>query len=146
MANIVYDSFFTNLMEGDIDLDTDNIYCAIIKDTYTPSAAHTAWSDVSGNEAATTPVALEGYIVGGGALTKSVSTNKFDATDITFTITATNTLAGAYAVIYKNAAGAAPVAGDLLICCLDLGGTKTVVAGDFTVQFHSNGILTFAQA
>ena len=37
MANVIYNSFKSKIMDGSIDLDTDTIKVALVTSSYTPS-------------------------------------------------------------------------------------------------------------
>ncbi len=142
MANIVYDSFFTHLMDGNIDLNTNTIKCILLQGSsglapYTPSLAHEFLSDIIANEIV---LPTTGYVTKGGTIAgATITSKKFDANDIAWTITGTMT--AAYAVLYKVGTTDAD---SPLICMLDLGGEQTTTDGVFTVQFHSEGIFSFS--
>jgi len=140
MANLVYDSFFEDLMDGALDLNTDTIKVALLQGAsggtpYTPNSAHAVFDDVDGSEISGT-----GYTAGGETLANPAITDaKFDADDVVWSGA---TFTTAYAVVYKDSGDPAT---SPLICLLDLGGEKSVTAGTFTLEFHSNGIMTFEQ-
>ena len=131
------------LLEGRIDLDTDNFSIFLATSGYTPSNnADDTYSDVSGSEVA----AGSGYTTGGNALvsptvTHSAGTVTFDAADPTW---ASATFTAKYAVIARRA-GVSLVAGDLLLCYSNLdtgGGSVTGGGGAFTIQLNASGIFT----
>ena len=93
MADIVYNAFKKNIMNGSIDLDTDTIKVALVTSTYAPDQdLHEDFADV------TNEVTCTGYTAHGQALafktTAQDNTNNrgvFDAAEITWptsTITA----------------------------------------------------------
>ena len=129
MANIVPDSFKTDLLKGIFDFKSaaqgggDTFNLAL----YTSSASFsTATSSYSvANEASGT-----GYAAGGQALTNngvSISSNiaYVDFADETWT---SATITARYGLIYKNTTNEA-------VLILDFGGDKTSTNGDFTVAF-----------
>lgn len=76
MANAVYPKALEGLLSGDIDLDANDIRCALVDTgTYTYSASHQFVSDVS-----------TGIVARSGALaSKTVTSGTFDAADLTIT-------------------------------------------------------------
>ena len=94
-----YDHLWKLLLTGGIDLDIDTLNVALVTSSYTPSAAHEEWADVSANEVATG----SGYTTGGVTLTGPVATNaNIDFNDPAWT-TLTKTFR--YAVCYKLGSG-----------------------------------------
>lgn len=140
MANVVYNSFKKDIMNGSIDLDTDTIKVALVTSTYTPDIdANTKFSDV------TNEVTGTGYTAGGATLasvtvTADTTNDKgvFDAADVTWT---TSTITARGAVIYKSTGTAST---SNLVGYVDFGADKTSSAGDFTISWNSGGILTLA--
>ena len=48
MADVIYNSFKANIMNGSIDLDTDTIKVALVTSSYTPDQdAHEDFADVT---------------------------------------------------------------------------------------------------
>jgi hypothetical protein len=138
MADVIYNSFKRDIMNGSIDLDTDTINVMLVTATYTPDQdAHTKRSDI------TNEVVGTGYVAGGSALAgKVVSVDNtdnegvFDANDLSWT-TATITARGA--VLYKARGGASSA--DELICYVDFGSNITSTAGTFLITWNAEGIL-----
>ena len=63
MADVIYNAFKKNIMNGGIDLDTDTIKVALVTATYTPDQdLHEDFADL------TNEVVGTGYTAGGGAL------------------------------------------------------------------------------
>lgn len=63
MADVIYNSFKRDVMNGSIDLDTDTIKVKLVTSAYTPNQdTHTKVSDV------TSEVTGSGYTSGGKAL------------------------------------------------------------------------------
>jgi len=141
MASVLYNSFKKDIMNGNIDLDTDSIYVLLVTSSYTPDIdAHTKRSDIS-NEVTGT-----GYTAAGAAITTPTVTQDntndkgvFDGDDVTWS-TATITARGA--VIYKHRGGASSA--DNLIAYIDFGGDKVSSAGNFTIQWNASGIIALA--
>lgn len=94
-----YDHLWKLLLTGAVDLDTDTLKLALVTSSYTPSAAHVEWADVSANEVATG----SGYTTGGETLASPAATNStVDYADVTWT-SLTKTFR--YAVCYKSGSG-----------------------------------------
>ena len=139
MANQIYNSFKRDIMNGSIDLDTDEINVMLVTSAYTPDVdVHDKRDDVT-NEVANG----NGYATGGAALAgKAVTADNtddegmFDANDLTW---AASTITARGAVLYKARGGAASA--DELIAYIDFGSDKISSAGNFTIQWASEGIL-----
>lgn len=135
MANIVYNNFKEEVMEGTFDLVNDTVKIALLDNTHTPDAdTHTAWADVSGDEVSGT-----GYDAGGETLANKAVTQDdtddegvFDADDVTWS---SSSITARYAVVYDTTAA------NKLICLIDFGSDQTSSSGDFTVSFDSEGIV-----
>ena len=138
MADVIFNSFKRDIMNGSLDLDTDTIKVMLVTSAYTPDQdAHTKRSDVT-NEASGA-----GYSSGGAALAnKAVSADNtdnegvFDADDVTW---GSSTITARGAVLYKSRGGASSA--DELICYIDFGADKASSAGNFTVTWNAEGIL-----
>ena len=139
MANLIYNSFKRDQMNGSIDLDTDTIKMMLVTSTYTPNQdTHTKRSDV------TNEVVGTGYTAGGVTLANKTvtvdntgNTGVFDADNITI---ATATITARGAVLYKSRGGASTA--DELIGYLDFGSDISSTAGNFVITFSASGILT----
>lgn len=139
MANLIYNSFKRDQMNGSIDLDTDTIKMILVTSTYTPNQdTHTKRSDV------TNEVVGAGYTAGGVTLANKTvvvdntgNTGVFDADDVTI---ATATITARGAVLYKSRGGASTA--DELIAYLDFGSDIASTSGTFLVTFNTSGILT----
>lgn len=140
MADVIYNSFKKNIMNGSIDLDTDTIKVALVTSSYTPNQdTHEDFADV------TNEVSGTGYTAGGASLAnKAVTADNtdnegvFDADDVTWS---TSTITARGAVIYKDTGTPST---SLLICYLDFGSDKTSTAGNFTIAWNAEGILNLA--
>jgi len=139
MADVIYNSFKRDIMNGSVDLDTDTIKVALVTSAYVPDQdAHTKKSNI------TNEITGTGYTSGGQALSgKTVAVDNtdnegvFDALDTTWT-SASFTAKGA--VLYKSRGGAASA--DELIAYIDFGSNKTSTSpGSFVITWNSEGIL-----
>lgn len=149
MANLVYNRFKEGLMNADEDLEGGTFKVLLLTDGYTPDADDTnvaaltlASYEASGtgydafNYASTTPKELTG-------LTTTTDTGNdlayWDANDVTWS---SSTVTARYAVIYRHVDGVQ--ANDLLCVLIDFGSNKSSSAGDFTIQWNSDGIISLA--
>jgi hypothetical protein len=129
MANVVPDSFKTDLLKGEFDFDSSGgstFKLALYTDISGLTTATTAFT-------ATNEVSTSGtnYTSGGNTLTNNgvaIASNVgyVDFADLTFSSV---TLSAVGALIYKSG-GTNPA-----VLVLDFGGTKTATNGDFVVQF-----------
>jgi len=122
-----------------IDLNnTGKVMLALVTSSYTFSAAHTVWGDVSANEVATG----DGYTTGGVALASlSVNSTRFDSADPSWTGL---TKVFRYGVLYINETVNGIV--KPLIGCILFDTTPaniTMTGGTFTCQVDSDGWITF---
>lgn len=137
MANVIYNAFKKNIMNGGIDLDTDTIKVALVTSTYTPNAdTHEDFADI------TNEVSGTGYTAGGATLASAAVTadttddeGVFDAADVTWS---TSTITARGAIIYKDTGTAST---SLLIAYIDFGSDQISSAGNFIIQWASEGIL-----
>lgn len=138
MADLVYNSFKSDLYKGDIDLENGSIKCLLVTSGYVPDRAlHTRRSDI------TNEVVGAGYTAGGLELTNVVATQDnaddegvLDADDAIW-IPSTITASGA--VLYNSRGGAA--SNDELIGYIDFGGNIVSTAGEFRITWHVEGII-----
>ena len=142
MPNAVYNSFKRDIMNGSIDLDTDDIYVLLVTSAYTPDIdAHEKRSDIT-NEVANG----NGYTTGGQALTtKAVTENDTDDKgyfDADNSVWSSSTITARGAVLYKSRGGAATA--DELIGYVDFGQDYSSTSGDFTINWATAGILELA--
>lgn len=140
MANVVYNSAKTDFFKGTVDYQNDTIKVALVTSAYTPNAdTHADFADI------TNEVSGTGYTAGGKTLAnQSVAqdnTNdkaKYDADNVTW---ASSTITARGAVIYKSTGVAST---SPLICYVDFGTDKSSSAGDFIIQWNSEGILNLS--
>lgn len=138
----LYDSAKKDILDGTVDLDTDTIKAILVTSSYTPSAAHDTYSDVSATECADGDYTAQ--TLTGTAFTLSAGTVKYDAGDVTYGTAVSIT--AKYMILVKQAGGSL-VAGDKLVGYVDLdsgGGSVTSTSSDYIVRFNANGIFTMA--
>ena len=143
MANIVPDSFKTDLLGGVFDFDSSGgstFKLALYTDISGFSTSTTAYTTT--NEVSSSGT---NYTAGGGTLTNngvaiSSNTAYVDFADLTFSSV---TLTADSALIYKGTSNEA-------VLVLDFGGDKTATNGDFVIQFptadSSNAIIRLGDA
>lgn len=134
-----YTSYNQYVHDGTINLNsTGKIMLALVTSSYTFSAAHTVWADVSTYEVANG----DGYTTGGVALgSLSVNSTRFDSADASWAALTKTFRAG---VLYLNDTVNAIV--NPLIAYILFDSTPadiTMTGGTFTVQWSSSGIITF---
>lgn len=134
MASLIYDNAKELILNGGIDLVNDTIRVMLLGSGYTPSASHSAKSDVSSYE-----ISGSGYTAGGAALanktvSRSGATAKWDADDLTWTGLSPSFR---YAVIYDDTH-----ASDALIALIDPGALQEPAGANARIVFNANGILT----
>lgn len=137
MADIVFNNFKKNIMNGSIDLDTDTIKVALVTSTYTPDQdTHEFFSSVT-NEVSGTGYSAGGAALANKAVTEDTINNKgvFDADDTSW---ASSTITARAAVIYKDTGVAAT---SPLICYIDFGADKSTTAGTFLITWNAEGLL-----
>lgn len=135
MASGIYNRFKANLMNKEADLEADTIKVMLLNDSHAFTATHNQKSEIVANEISGT-----GYTAGGAALANKAvtqaATTKWDADDTAWTDAS---FTAYHAVIYDDT-----LTNDDLICSIDFGEAKTVSAGTFTIQWHTDGIITLA--
>ena len=137
MADVIFNSFKKNIMNGAIDLDTDDIYVMLTTSVFTPTADSMEFV----NEV-TSEVTGTGYTAAGMALATKVVTaddtddeGVFDADDATW---ASSTITARYAVLYKKVANTTE---SPLICAIDFAADKSSSNGDFTISWNAEGLI-----
>ena len=150
MANIVPNSFKSNLLKGVFNFDTsgnggNQFKCALYTAITGYSTSSTVYlSGTSNNEVSTSNTS---FSTGGLALTNlgvdgTSATSFVDFDDLTFPSV---TLTARGAAIYKSTGG-----GNELVLVLDFGSNKTATNGDFVIQFpagnSSNAIIRLGDA
>lgn len=133
---------YKHAFNGDIDFVNDTIKIALTTSSYTPNQdTHDYFDDV------TNEVSGTGYTAGGATLaTKAINldtannTIELDAADVTW---GTSTITARYAVVYKDTGTAST---SPLISYIDFGTDESSVAADFTITFHTDGIVQITAA
>jgi len=140
----VYNNFKEQVLLGTFNLGNggDTLKLFMWHTTAPDIDSHTAYSDYSANEVSDGSV---NYTAGGETLANQAvsqdNTNdlgKFDADNVTWSsllLTTPGTAIPGYCGIYDTSAS------NLMICYWELGTTVTN-GGDYTLQFHADGILT----
>jgi len=138
MADLVYNSFKRDIMDGTLDLSTQDIKVMLVTSGYTPNIDTDEFIDDVTNEVVGT-----GYTAGGQSLaSKTVvvdDTNDrgvFDSANPEWT-TATITARGAVLYYDTGTPATSP-----LIGYWDFGTDQTSTAGTFTININVVGILT----
>lgn len=136
MASGIYSCFKGDLMEKQVDIGNggDTIKVALLDDSHAFDAANAVWGDVSANEISGTGYVADGATLASQAVTEATTT-KWDAADVAWT---SSTWTAYHAVIYDATNT------NSLICSIDFGAAKTVSSGTFTIQWHTDGIITLA--
>lgn len=135
----LFNGFKGKIMDGSIDLDTDNINVSLHTNAFSANIdTMTFYSDVTSTEVAQ----ANGYTTKGKTLASPVvsidTTNDlayFDGADLTW---ATSTITARYALIWKNSGTntTSPLVG-----YVDFGADKTSDNGNFIITWSSAGIL-----
>lgn len=136
-----YDHLWKLLLTGAVDVDTDTLKLALVTSSYTPSAAHDEWADVSANEVSSG----SGYTTGGVSLASPAVTNStIDYADVTWTAL---TKTFRYAVCYKSGSGGGLTNPLLFYILLDSTPADIVSTGsNYTIQWHSTDKLFYRPA
>lgn len=137
MANEVYNSFKRALASGIVSMETGTFKLLLTTSSYTFSQSHTVLTDVS-NEISSTNYSAGGKKLENATVFTHTVENKvgLSGSSISWTqITATPY----YGILYLS--GSSPST-SLLVEKIDFNG-QAVVNADFTVNWNSEGILTF---
>jgi hypothetical protein len=137
MADLVFNSYKADLLNGAIAHASATIKCALVTSSYTPNRdTHDFFNDV------TNEVVGTGYTAGGAALANKTVTidntddeGVFDADDTSW---ATSTITARGAVIYKDTGTPST---SPLMCYFDFGADKSSSGGTFQITWHSEGII-----
>lgn len=134
----LYDHTWKLLLTGGVDLDTDTIKIALVTSSYTPSTAHTQWSDASSYEVSSG----SGYTTGGVTLASPVATNSnIDYADPTWTAL---TKTFRYGVCYKSGSGGGLTNPLLLYFLFDTTPADIVNTGsNFSIELNATNKLFY---
>ena len=134
MASGIYDRCRANWLNKIVDMEADAFIVILLNNSHSFNTAHNELSEITANQLATTG----GYTQDDKSLASPGVTQatavKWDATDTAWT---SATFTAYFAAIYDD-----DVASDPLICTIDFGAAKEVVAGTFTIEWNAAGILT----
>jgi len=134
MAGVAYNEVKRALLAGEIDLDAHTLKIALVA-AYTPNIdTHNGWADISANEESGTGYTAGGKTLASLAVTEDTTNDrgKFDAADVTWTGLDVGT--PSHAVLYDDTH-----ATKCLIAYWPI--TTASNGGDYTLQFHADGIL-----
>jgi hypothetical protein len=135
MASLIYNSFFDDVVRGNINPASDTFKVMLTTSAYTEDKdSHTKRSNV------TNEVVGTGYSTGGSTITFTVTKDIVnDRIDISLgSVTwASSTITARKAVIYKSRGGASTA--DELVCVFDFGSDQISSNGNFTI--NAGGIL-----
>lgn len=137
MASGIYNRFKANVLNKVVDWEADTIDVALLDNSHAFDADNNVWGDVSANEISGT-----GYTAGGETLANAAVTQddtndraKADGDNVAWT---SATFSAWHAVIFDTTATSN------LVCSFDFGGQQQVTAGTFTIQWHTDGIITLS--
>lgn len=137
MADVIYNNFKKNLMNGNLDLDTNTFKCMLVTSAYIPNQdTHEFRSSV------TNEVTGTNYTAGGVTLANKVvgvdTTNDRGEWDFDDPVWASSTITARGAVIYKDTGSAAT---DILVAYIDFGSDKSSSGGEFRLTINAEGFL-----
>jgi len=137
MADVVYNNFKKNIMNGSIDLDTDTIKVALVTSSYTPDEDSDEYFDDVTNEVSGTGYTAGGATLASAAVTADTTDDEgvFDADDVSWT---SSTITARGAVLYKSTGTPST---SPLIAYLDFGEDKVSTSGTFQITWNAEGIL-----
>jgi hypothetical protein len=135
-----------HIANGAIDWDNDTIKVSLHTSTWSPAQDTHNFHDDATNELA----ASGGYTAGGATIanrtsgyTAGTNVQKLDGDDVTWSAL-TPSAAFRYGAIYKDRGGASSA--DELIAWIDFGANVDPGGQDFTIAWHTDGILTLTAA
>lgn len=136
MANIKYNKGLFELMNGNVDFDTDAFKVMLVTSAYTPDPTHNFRSDV------TNEVVGAGYTAG-GKTTGTITLTEDDVNDKAWIdcpniVWTSSTITARGAILYKDVGTAGT---DILIAYYDFVSDQSSSSGDFTLNINANGLL-----
>lgn len=137
MANVVYNSFKTQLLNGGINFGTSTIKAMLVTSGYTPNQDSDDFQNDVTNEVSATGYTTGGKTLTGGTVTQDNTDNEavYDAADVTW---GTSSITARAAVLYKDTGVSST---SPLIGYVDFTTDQTSANGDFTIQWSSEGII-----
>lgn len=134
MADGIYPRFLANLMNKEIDLESDTIKVMLLNNSHSFNASHNVLADVSANQITGTGYTAGGETLSNKSVTQGLST-KFDADNISWTSAG---FTAYHAVLYDDT-----LANKDLIISIDFGGAKVVAdSGTFLLSWNADGIIS----
>lgn len=146
----LYNGFSEYMGDGTFDVDDDLFTVVLLSSSYTPSASHDTYSDISAAELST----ANGYTVGGFNITqtwvRSTATTTFDSNNPSWTASG-GSITARYAVLVHIAAGSGvPQTGDkiLMYSLLDSDPADVTAndGADFVINISTSGFFDSAPA
>jgi len=134
---MVYSVILDKLAQGQINLLSASIHCALVSASYVPSQSHTSYADI-----VATQIIATNYTAGGKPLlNKTLNNGRFDADDIQWDDMQAE---AQFTIIYNNTP--ATVTDKTLIACYDLRdtGITNPETSDFIIRWNMLGILNLA--
>lgn len=132
MSSVIYHSFISDVLKGNIDVDSDTFYVMASTNSYTENKdTHDRRDDV------TNEISGTGYTAGGNSVT--VTVNAIDTTNDRVEITLggttwpSSTLTGVRKFAYYKRRGGASSA-DELVACIDNGSDVATSSGTLTLN------------
>jgi len=128
------------LTDGTVDLNDGSYKVALATASYTPSAAHEDFADIT-NEVSGTNYTAGGAAIGSVTVTETGGTTTVDGADVTWTSSGTGFNDARYAILYYDTAtaGTSPLQG-----YIDFSSDKGNTTGDLTLQWNAQGIFTIS--
>jgi len=136
MASGIYQRFFANLMNKEIDLEADTIKVMLLNNIHAFDGADNVLADISANEISGAGYIAGGKILAGKAVTQGAVT-KWDATDVIWTDAS---ISAYHAAFYDDT-----LTNKDLIASIDFGGEISVADGTFEMQWDVQGIITLSE-
>ena len=135
MASGIYLKGQENILNGTINLGSDNLKVALISPSYVANfAAHENWSDISSYEITGTGYTSGGTIIGSKTITSDgTDTTTLDSADTVLSNVTTDT-DFRYVVLYSSTA-------NKLISLYDIGVDWQLISDDFTMVVDPSGYL-----
>jgi hypothetical protein len=140
MASVIYNRFKQGVLAGDYDLDNAavDVKVALVTSTYTPDIdTHEDYADLTNEVANGNGYTTGGAVLANKAVTKDTTDNEgvFDADNVTWS---NSTITARGAVVYVDTGTDST---SLLIAYFDFGEDKVSSAGDFIIQWATEGII-----
>lgn len=137
MTDVIFNNFKKNIMNGGIDLDTDDIYVMLVTSDFTPDADTMEFVNEVTSEVTGTGYTAAGQALDNKAVTVDTTDDEgvFDADDVTWS---SSTITARGAVIYKKVENTTE---SPLVVYIDFTEDKSSSDGDFKIAWNAEGIL-----